>query len=456
MKKFILFIAMLSTAYSHSQCWESVSAGERHVVGIQTNGTLWSWGYNGDYGALGNGTTVPANVPTQIGNASNWKEVNAGPVHSFAIKDNGLLWGWGGNMNGSLGTGSTALYSINPVQVGTSQWKTVKAGTHHSVGIKANGSLWAWGGNEDATVGDGTFLDRSVPVLISSNTNWKMVSCNFTRNIAVKTDGTIWVWGMNSPNLGVPGMLSDIPYIKVPSQVGTDTDWKSAVSGNGYFLALKNDNSLWAWGGGSNGKLGNGSTTSIFLPTQIGTATDWEMVEADSFSSFATKTDGTLWAWGRNFLGNLGDGNQTDLLIPTQITTATNWQTVSTSYVSTAALTNDGSLYAWGFNEYGTLGDGTYVDQLSPKLINTCTLGTEDVGTTTKVRLYPNPVLHHLFLDIQETQQYQIHSVLGVKVSEGQLYSDTGIDCSGLTSGIYLISLTDGLGKSTTMKFVKQ
>ena len=208
--------------------------------------------------------------------------------------------------------------------------------------------------------------------------------------------------------------------------------------------------------GGANGCLGNGSITGIFLPTQIGTSADWESIEADSFSSFATKTDGTLWAWGQNFLGNLGNGTQTDLLVPTQITTATNWQTVSTSYVSTVAFTTDGSLYTWGFNEYGTIGDGSYVDQLSPKLINTCALGIEDFGKTSKVKLYPNPVQNNLFIDAQETQQYQIHSVLGVKVSEGQLYSDTGIDCSSLISGIYFINLTDGLGKSTTMKFVKK
>ena len=250
MKKFILFIAMLSTAYSYAQCWESVSVGERHVIAIQTDGTLWGWGHNGTTGKVGNNSTIPVESPVQISTATDWREIYAGTFHSFAIKNNGTLWSWGSNSKGNLGIGSTALYSLVPVQVGTSQWKMVKAGSHHSVGIKLDGTLWAWGGNEDATVGDDTFLDRAVPVLISSNTNWKMVSCNLTRNIAVKTDGTIWVWGMNSPNLGVPGMLSDVPYIKVPSQVGTDTDWKLAVSGNGYFLALKYDNSLWAWGGG--------------------------------------------------------------------------------------------------------------------------------------------------------------------------------------------------------------
>ena len=250
MKNFIILIIFLNNISSNAQCWKSVSVGERHVTAIQTDGTLWGWGHNGTTGKVGNNSTIPVESPVQISAATDWREIYAGTFHSFAIKDNGLLWGWGSNSKGNLGIGSTALYSIAPVQVGTSQWKMVRAGSHHSVGIKTNGTLWAWGGNEKATVGDGTFINRIVPVLISSSTNWKMVSCNLSRNIAVKTDGTIWVWGMNSPNLGVPGMGNSVHYITVPSQVGTDTNWKSAVSGDGYFLALKNDNTLWAWGGG--------------------------------------------------------------------------------------------------------------------------------------------------------------------------------------------------------------
>ena len=457
MKK-ILLITLLITAFnSKAQCWETVSVGERHVVGIQNNGTLWSWGFNADDGALGNGTTWSTNVPTQIGSATDWKEVNAGSVHSFAIKENGTLWSWGSNLKGNLGSGSTALYSLVPVQIGSSQWKMVRAGSDHSVGIKVDGTLWGWGDNQDATVGDGTFIDKSTPVLINGSTNWKMVSCNLARNIAVKEDGTLWAWGQNSPSFGfLPAdPVGGQAYVKVPSQIGLDTDWKYAVAGNGYFLAIKNDNTLWAWGGGANGKLGNGSTTSIPWPTQIGTDTDWEMLEADSFSSFAIKTNGTLWAWGRNILGNLGNGTQNDLLVPTQISTSSDWKTVTTSYNSTTALKEDGSLYSWGSNEFGTFGDGTFVDQYSPVLINSCSLSTEDFGKN-KTALYPNPVKNHLFIDTQETQQYQIYSILGVKISQGTLAVGNNIDSSSLTSGVYLLNLVDNSGNSTILKFVKQ
>ena len=456
MKKNLLIILLITTFSSIAQCWKTVSVGEKHSLGIQIDGTLWAWGFNGDSGILGigNGNIFDIASATQIGIATDWKEINAGRAHSFAIKQSGTLWAWGMNDFGKLGTGTTAP-SSSPVQIGTSTWKMVRAGYGHSVGIKLDGTLWAWGDNQDASVGDGTFVDRLIPTQISTATNWQSISCNLSRTIAIKEDGTLWVWGFNSPPLGVESMGSNVIYITVPTQVGTATDWNIAVAGNGYFLALKNDQSLWAWGGGANGCLGNGSTTGIFLPAQIGTATDWETVEADSFSSFGLKTDGSLYAWGRNMWGNLGDGTQTDLLVPTQITSTNDWKGISTSVNSSSALKIDGSLYSWGTNYWGNLGNGTYTESYLPQVITTCALGTESFNKS-KVKLYLNPVQNRLFIDTQETQTYQIYSILGVKISEGRLSVGSSIDCSALTSGVYLLSLTDNEGLSKTVKFVKQ
>ena len=38
--------------------------------------------------------------------------------------------------------------------------------------------------------------------------------------------------------------------------------WKSVSSGADYTLALRNDNTLWAWGGNIFGQLGDGNTWS--------------------------------------------------------------------------------------------------------------------------------------------------------------------------------------------------
>ena len=456
MKKILLFTLLLLTFFVNAQCWEKISSGERHNVGIQTDGTLWGWGFNGDYGAVGNGNNWTLPSPTQIGTANTWKEVCSGTTNSFAIKEDGSLWGWGANSSGELGTGSSTLFSLNPVQVGTSSWKMVKAGLRHTLAIKADGTLWAWGNNEYATIGDGTFVNKSVPTLINSSTNWKTIDCNNSRNIAIKEDGTLWVWGANAPVLGVVGMGSSTPYITVPTQVGSDTNWKEAVCGLGHFLALKTDNTLWSWSGGTNGQLGTGSTSTSPIPIQIGTDSNWESIAADAQSSFGIKTDGTFWAWGQNNFGQLGNGTQTNLLIPTQITTDSNWKVAASSYACTVTIKTDGSLYSWGSNQFGTLGNGTFVNSLTPLLITTCDLGTDDFGSAKKASIYPNPVQNRLFVASEETQHYQIYSILGVKITEGILSVGSGIDCSGLTSGVYFLSLTDGLGNVSTVKFVKQ
>ena len=456
MKKLLLSSLLFATIITNAQCWKIVSVGEKHSLGIQSDGTLWAWGFNGDSGILGIGNVAIFDMPNpvQISTATDWKEISAGIAYSFALKQSGTLWAWGNNNYGKLGTGTTASSSI-PIQIGTSTWKMVKAGNNHSVGIKSDGTLWAWGDNQDGNIGDGTFINRLTPTQISTATNWKVVNCNLSRSIAIKEDGTLWVWGFNSPPLGIAGMGSNVTYITVPTQVGTDTDWKTAVAGNGYFLALKNDNTLWAWGGGANGKLGNGSTTSIFLPTQIGSATDWETVEADSFSSFGLKTDGSLWAWGQNMFGNLGDGTLNNILVPTQITTSSDWKGISTSVNSSTALKTNGSMYSWGTNYWGNLGNGTYTESYLPQVITTCTLGVDDFSTK-KIMLYPNPVQNRLFVNNEETQEYEIYSVLGTKISDGMLAIGSSIDCSGLSSGVYLLNLTDGSGNVSVLKFIKQ
>ena len=454
MKKLLLNSLLLASIITNAQCWESISNGETHVMGIKPNGTLWGWGRENLNGNGGNFTSQPQ----QIGTATDWKSVHSGLQHSLGIKDSGMLWAWGSNLDGNLGTGSTAMISTVPVQVGTATWKTVSAGGRHSLGIRTNGTLWGWGWNEYATVGDGTTINRTVPVLINNSTNWKMVSCSNFRSMGVKEDGTLWGWGNNSVPLGITGETGGQALILIPTQIGSDTDWKTIVVTFGHFLGLKNNNTLWAWGGGDKGQLGNGSTNASFLPTQVGTDTDWAFIEGDAKSSFAIKTNGTLWAWGENLWGQMGNGNQTDLLVPTQVGTASDWSMVSTSYNATVALKTDGSLFTWGSSSFGQLGNGIGgppTIQFTPLLINACNLGTENFNQK-KVHLYPNPVQNRLFIDIQEIQHYQIYSILGVKISEGTLSVGSGIDCSGLTSGVYLLSLTDGLGNVSTSKFVKQ
>jgi hypothetical protein len=60
---------------------------------------------------LGNGTTTNSNLPGQISSLSDITQISSKGEHSFAIKSDGTLWGWGTNSTGQIGNGTNG---INP------------------------------------------------------------------------------------------------------------------------------------------------------------------------------------------------------------------------------------------------------------------------------------------------------------------------------------------------------
>jgi alpha-tubulin suppressor-like RCC1 family protein len=111
--------------------WSSVAAGNTHTLAIQTNGTLWSWG-NNTSGQLGQNNLTLRSSPTQVGSLTAWSKAALGANNfSMVIKTDGTLWSWGGNGNGQLGLGNATFYS-SPMQVGSLAVWSVAAGGNNS------------------------------------------------------------------------------------------------------------------------------------------------------------------------------------------------------------------------------------------------------------------------------------------------------------------------------------
>jgi alpha-tubulin suppressor-like RCC1 family protein len=58
-------------------------------------GQLWSWGSN-NYGRLGDGTIINRSSPVQLP-GTQWNDISGGSFHSLARKTDGTLWSWGYN-----------------------------------------------------------------------------------------------------------------------------------------------------------------------------------------------------------------------------------------------------------------------------------------------------------------------------------------------------------------------
>lgn len=335
------------------------------------SGNLWSWGVGTD-GGLGDNTTVSKSSPVQtIASGSNWVSVAAGYRCSAATKSDGTGWLWGRNTQGALGD-NTTLAKSSPVQTVTfaKNWKQIFTKARaYSGGIKTDGTLWMWGTNFAGAIGDNTGAQRISPVqTIALGTNWKMIvgSAGLSGNTSfgIKTDGTLWGWGT-----GTSGQLGDNAVVSRSSPVQTialGTNWQQVSSGFTHTAAIKTDGTLWCWGSNSNGELGDNTSVAKSSPVQTITfATNWKQVSAGSQYTAAIKTDGTLWCWGIGSV--LGDNTNTRKSSPVQtIAFGNNWKQVSCNLNFMAAVKTDGTLWTWGQNTFGQLGDNTTINRSSP------------------------------------------------------------------------------------------
>ena len=249
---------------------------------------LWLWGRNA-YGILGDNTVVNRSSPVQtIAGGTNWKLVAGGWYHTAAIKTDGTLWTWGRNGNGILGD-NTVVNRSSPVQTiaGGTNWKLVAGGSYHTAAIKTDGTLWTWGYNGYGALGDNTTANKSSPVqTVAGGTIWKSVAGGQFHTAAIKTDGTLWTWGHN-----YYGQLGDNTVVNRSSPVQTiagGTNWKSVAGGQFHTAAIKTDGTLWLWGHKYYGQLGVNSITPNSSPVQtIAAGTNWKLVAGGAYHTAA-------------------------------------------------------------------------------------------------------------------------------------------------------------------------
>ena len=330
----------------------------------------------------------------------------------------------------------------------------VAGGESHSVALKEDGTVWAWGANGSGQVGNGDVGDNVLnPVQVIELTGYLTDVTAITagtsywlnqggHSLALKSEGTVWAWGC-----GLEGQLGDGAGISrsIPVQVVDELDQTGFLTGasgisagNYHSMAFKADGTVWAWGTNADGQLGDGTKEDKFTAVQVSGLTNVIAVAAAKYHSLALKGDETVWSWGDNANGQLGDGSNIERLTPVQVVDITGVIAIAAGDYHSLALKNDGTVWAWGANSDGQLGDGTvgwYESKNTPiQVIDP----TDSTGYLTEVIAIAAGDFYSIALKSDGTiwtcgQNW--HGQLGDGTTEGK---STPVQVSGLTNVIFI------------------
>jgi alpha-tubulin suppressor-like RCC1 family protein len=347
-----------------NKTWSQAYMGRSHVVAIDTDGYLYTWGKN-EKGQLGLGATSTEGFsePTLVG-VKSWVQIASSAESIAAINSDGSLFTWGRNDNGQLGQNDT-LWRSSPVQVGTifdgNKWKKVAVGKSHMAAISSNGDLFIWGNNLSGQLGLNDQINRSSPVQLPGLNVWKDVDASES-TYAIRTDGGLFTWGLNSNGqLGISTLITR----SSPVQVGTSS-WAQVSAGPLHVAAIDSEKRLFSWGQNNVGQLGHNNIINRSSPVQVGiTSWQWFQVSTGGTATLAIRDDKLLYAWGQNFAGQLGINNTINRSSPMQVGTS-QWKQVSIANSTSTSIREDGTLFTWGNNFDGQLGLNDRIARSSP------------------------------------------------------------------------------------------
>ena len=274
----------------------AIENGNGVSYAISDTGTLYAWGTNSN-GQLGLGDQDERLVPTAVEALANETvvSVSSGTSFTLALTADGQVWAFGSNTDGQLGSpdaleddGTPARRATEPVLVEglPGNVTSVTADTKTSFAVTEDGRVFGWGESRNGQLlqgtdnGNGTFTADPADVLapveltdlmpegvveIKGGARWFM---------ALTEDGDVYAWGPNDegPTGGLdgdPAAESDVTFYPTKVAELDDVNVVELHTGPNSIIAVTDTGEIFTWGSNSDGRLGFSSDGSVYTPTQI-------------------------------------------------------------------------------------------------------------------------------------------------------------------------------------------
>jgi alpha-tubulin suppressor-like RCC1 family protein len=346
-----------------------IEAGFQWAHYLFNNGEVWGNGQNGS-GYLGTGVTSTFGIPVRVEGLNDVKivkisapygPVNADTHHVLALDDQGYVWSWGSNNVGQLGLGhQTDMYTAQRIPrsyFGNERVVDILTMGNSSTGVSyartAQNNIFAWGYNGVSQLGTGDTTNRQRPVQMSPGT-WSPASNNGivkwqaanagTNGMFMILDGNGFVWHVGYDAYGAgcfaAAAASRTTLTKsTAGPAGTITNFWCLWSGDnsGYTQTFVRNISGLTYSCGS-GASTSGNNTMGYGTTAVSIATGSNVITA------ATNP----------LSGTLPTGQATGIVNVRDV-----YMHVSTSgaYRTVTWLTDSGKIFSQGYNGYGELGN---------------------------------------------------------------------------------------------------
>jgi alpha-tubulin suppressor-like RCC1 family protein len=281
-------VAVTATGVLAGKTLTQITAGSSAACALGSTGLAYCWG-NDSSGQLGNNSTTQSNVPVAVavttgvlsGKVLTQLSTSGGGSSTCAVDSTGLAYCWGLNGNGQLGNNTTTSAKV-PVAVTTSGVLSGKILTQISVGsafacaLDSTGFAYCWGLGSNGQLGNNTVTSSSLPVAVTATgilagKALAQITSGSAYSCALDSTGAAYCWGLNgNGQLGNNTVTSSsLPVTVTASGVLSGTTLTQITAGSAFTGALDSAGAAYCWGLGSNGQLGNNTTTNSKVPVIV-------------------------------------------------------------------------------------------------------------------------------------------------------------------------------------------
>ncbi|CAG8948375.1 unnamed protein product [Penicillium salamii] len=349
-----------------------VAVGGMHCVALTHDNKIFTWGVN-DQGALGRDTnwdggykdidggsdsdsededsglnpleSTPTAIPTEaFPEGTVFVEVIAADSSSFALTDDGLVYGWGTfrSNDGILGFDANNLVQKTPLLISSlKKIKHLACGANHILALNDKGRVYSWGSGQQNQLGrrivERNRLNGLQPREFGLPKDIVCIGSGQYHSFAVHSSGKVFAWGLNSFGATAlrEGAGDDEAAIVHPLEVEslTGRGITQIDGGSHHSIAVAQDGECLVWGrldGFQSGlkidtipddaviKDERDRPRILITPTVLPNFKA-KVVAAASDHCVAIDVDGRPWSWGFSATYQTGQGTQDDIEVATAI-----------------------------------------------------------------------------------------------------------------------------------------